>query len=107
MAEGSRRQVFAAGERLDKNSDLVEDYAVGMIDLAGGAVVHRACSWKLRAGRDAEVAAAFQGTRGERCLFEYGRLVSYKDALAERFDPEIERVCSVAASSTTCMNPGS
>ncbi|HKO02576.1 MAG TPA: Gfo/Idh/MocA family oxidoreductase [Thermoanaerobaculia bacterium] len=42
----------------------VEDYAVAMMDLDGGASMQLACSWNLSAGRDAVVAATFYGTHG-------------------------------------------
>jgi predicted dehydrogenase len=42
----------------------VEDYAVGELLLANGAVVRIACSWNLNAGRDAIIEASFYGTEG-------------------------------------------
>ena len=57
-------RLFAHGELLGAAPDVVEDYAVAQLDLAGGAVVRLACSWNLPAGRDAVIEATFHGTRG-------------------------------------------
>lgn len=52
------------GEPLAAGSRQVEDYAVAMLELAGGTVVRLACSWNLQAGCDAEIGAAFYGGAG-------------------------------------------
>ena len=44
--------------------DVAEDYAVARLDLETGASVELACSWRLSAGRDAVIGAAFYGTNG-------------------------------------------
>jgi predicted dehydrogenase len=59
---GSR--LYAGGELLGPEDDRVEDYAVATLDLAGGAVVRLACSWRLSAGREAVIEAAVHGTEG-------------------------------------------
>ncbi|HEX4736422.1 MAG TPA: Gfo/Idh/MocA family oxidoreductase [Allosphingosinicella sp.] len=46
----------------------VEDYAVAQIELEGGTSVRLACSWRLPAGRDAIISAAFYGTEGGAAL---------------------------------------
>lgn len=61
----------------------VEDYAVAQFR-AGGAAVRLACSWRLHAGRDAVIEAAFYGTRGGAALRNVGG--SFYDFTAERFD---------------------
>ena len=121
-------RLFAQGELLHASSDRVEDYATARLDLADGAVVQIACSWKLQAGCDAVISASFYGTRGGAALRNVNG--SFYDFIAERysgtrreilstppdawngraavdwvtrlaagagFDPEIERVCRVAA----------
>ena len=42
----------------------VEDYAVGELALANGALVRIACSWNLNAGSDVVIEASFYGTEG-------------------------------------------
>lgn len=61
----------------------VEDYAVAQF-AAGGAQVRLACSWRLHAGRDAVIGAAFYGTKGGAALRNVGG--SFYDFTAERFD---------------------
>ncbi len=57
-------RLFAGGQPLSASSSEVEDYAVARLDLATGAAVRLACSWRLQAGRDAVIEASFYGTRG-------------------------------------------
>src|SRR4028118_532775 len=52
------------GEPRNGRSDRVEDYAVATVELDTGAVVQLACSWRLQAGCDAVISAAFYGTEG-------------------------------------------
>jgi len=59
---------FAGGLMLDARTDAVEDYAVAMLDLEGGAVLRLACSWNLSAGCDAVIGAEFFGTSGSAAL---------------------------------------
>ncbi len=54
--------LFAGGRPLPPGGSQVEDYAVATLTLAGGAVVRLACSWRLHAGRDADISATFHGT---------------------------------------------
>ena len=55
---------FAAGERLAPGDPTVEDFAIGHLELASGAVARVACSWKLSAGQDAAIEIALYGTTG-------------------------------------------
>lgn len=50
----------------------VEDYATASFNLAGGAAVRLACSWRLNAGQDAVIAASLYGTRGGATLRNVG-----------------------------------
>lgn len=45
-----------------------EDYAVATLTLTSGAVVRLACSWRLPAGQDAVIEAAFYGDGGGAAL---------------------------------------
>ena len=82
MAEVSSR-LFAGGQPLPARPDRVEDYAVARLDLETGASVELACSWKLHAGRDAVIRAAFHGTEGGVEFRNVGG--SFYDFTAERF----------------------
>lgn len=55
--------VLRAGGR-PATPDVVEDYATAQIQLAGDVSVRLACSWRLHAGREAEISARFFGTDG-------------------------------------------
>jgi predicted dehydrogenase len=61
----------------------VEDYAVAQLDLEGGASVRLACSWRLPAGRDAIISAAFYGAEGGAALNNVGG--SFYDFTAELY----------------------
>jgi predicted dehydrogenase len=61
----------------------VEDYAVAEIALETGASLRLACSWRLPAGREAVISAAFYGTQGGAALSNVGG--SFYDFSAERF----------------------
>jgi predicted dehydrogenase len=63
--------------------DTVEDYAVAALELDTGAVVQLACSWKLQAGCEAVISAAFYGTEGGAALRNVGG--SFYDFTGERF----------------------
>jgi predicted dehydrogenase len=119
--------LFAGGEPLGGRPDRVEDYAVATLGLDTGTSVRLACSWRLQAGRDAMISAAFYGTQGGAALGNVDgsfydfvgeryrgtareTLASPPDAwggraaadwatrlaAGERFDPEAERLVSVA-----------
>jgi predicted dehydrogenase len=74
--------LFAGGAPLGGRSTQVEDYAVATLTLAGGVVVRLACSWRLHAGREAEISAAFHGTEGGAVLRNVDG--SFFDFIAER-----------------------
>ncbi|RAK61392.1 gfo/Idh/MocA family oxidoreductase [Phenylobacterium hankyongense] len=76
-------KLFAGGEPLAGRSDTVEDYAVATLELATGAVVRLACSWRLQAGCDAVISASFYGTEGGAALKNLGG--SFYDFTAERY----------------------
>lgn len=61
-------RLFSGGELLGASPDRCEDYAVATVGLAGGTEVRLACSWKVSAGRDAVIEAAFYGTGGGAAL---------------------------------------
>lgn len=46
----------------------VEDFALASFALDDGPVVRLACSWRLHAGREAEIGATFYGTEGGAAL---------------------------------------
>jgi predicted dehydrogenase len=80
---GVSSQLFAAGELLGRAPDRVEDYAIATLQLSSGAAVQLACSWRLAAGRDAIISAAFYGTDGGAALHNVGG--SFYDFVAERY----------------------
>ncbi len=80
-------RLFAGGEPLAApgaagRPGRVEDYAVILLQLETGTVVRIACSWRLHAGRDAVIEAAFHGTEGGVAL--RNRDGSFHDFVAER-----------------------
>ena len=76
-------KLFAGGEPLGARPDRVEDYAVATMELETGATVRLACSWRLQAGCDAIISAAFYGTNGGAALRNVNG--SFYDFLAERY----------------------
>jgi predicted dehydrogenase len=77
-------RLFSAGERLRGEPSTCEDFAEATLDLAGGAVVRLTCSWRLPAGRDAVIGAAFYGTAGGAALRNVGG--SFHDLVAEGYE---------------------
>jgi len=75
--------LFASGEPLGGRPDKVEDYAVATLGLESGAAVQLACSWRLQAGCDAIISAAFYGTQGGAALRNVNG--SFYDFTAERY----------------------
>jgi predicted dehydrogenase len=63
-----RSRLYAEGRLLTEPQSAVEDYAVAQLHLGSGTVARLACSWRLPAGRDAVIEAAFYGTRGAAIL---------------------------------------
>ena len=76
-------RLFASGTPLLTGAGRVEDYAVARLDLETGAAVQLACSWRLPAGTDAIIRAAFYGTEGGVALQNVGG--SFYDFVAEQF----------------------
>jgi predicted dehydrogenase len=75
-------KLFADGEVL-ASPDRVEDYATATLQLSSGAALQLACSWRLQAGRDAIISAAFYGTQGGAALQNVDG--SFYDFVAERY----------------------
>jgi predicted dehydrogenase len=80
---GVSAKLFADGEPLGGRPDRVEDYAVATLELGTGAAVQLACSWRLQAGCDALISAAFYGTGGGAALRNVNG--SFYDFTAERY----------------------
>jgi predicted dehydrogenase len=76
-------KLFADGEKLGPDPSRVEDYAAATLELGTGTVVQLACSWRLQAGCDAVISAAFYGTDGGAALRNVNG--SFYDFTAERF----------------------
>ncbi|MFP4597932.1 MAG: Gfo/Idh/MocA family protein, partial [Persicimonas sp.] len=82
--EGVHGCCMAGGDRLDVEHPEVEDYASATIDLGKAGVVDLACSWRVSAGRDAVIDAAFYGTEGGARMRNVDG--SFYDFVAERYD---------------------
>jgi predicted dehydrogenase len=80
---GVSAKLFAAGAPLRDPATQVEDYAVATLELETGAAVQLACSWRLQAGCDALISAAFYGTEGGAALRNVDG--SFYDFQAERY----------------------
>jgi predicted dehydrogenase len=80
---GATSKLFAGGELLGSAPDRVEDYATATLELASGTALQLACSWRLQAGRDAIISAAFYGTNGGAALRNVEG--SFYDFIAERY----------------------
>jgi predicted dehydrogenase len=76
-------QLLTGGQPLSRGSSEVEDYASAQFRLANGTAVRLACSWRLQAGREAVIEAAFYGTEGGAALRNVNG--SFYDFTAERF----------------------
>jgi predicted dehydrogenase len=76
-------QLLAGGAPLAGRGDRVEDYATATLELATGTTVRLACSWRLQAGWDAAISAAFYGTEGGAALKNLDG--SFYDFAAERY----------------------
>jgi predicted dehydrogenase len=61
----------------------VEDHAVALLELEGGAALQLACSWRLPAGQDCVIEASFYGTEGGVALRNVGG--SFYDFVVERY----------------------
>lgn len=65
-------RLYGSGVRLSPGAAQIEDYAAVELELCGGASARLACSWRLHAGCDAVIEAAFHGTRGTAILRNVG-----------------------------------
>ena len=83
-AFGLNARLHANGRALEPPLDVVEDYATAHWQTETGASVRMACSWRLHAGCDAVIHAAFHGTRGGAMLRNVDG--SFYDFVLERFD---------------------
>jgi predicted dehydrogenase len=81
--ENVTSRLYSQGKPLVSTASQVEDYAVARVDLQGGAALQVACSWKLQAGCDAVISAAFYGTKGGAQFRNVNG--SFFDFVAERF----------------------
>jgi predicted dehydrogenase len=76
-------RLLAHGKPLETPRLDVEDYAIARLDLDTGATVSLTCSWRLPAGCDAVISAAFYGTQGGLGLRNMAG--SFYDFTTERF----------------------
>jgi predicted dehydrogenase len=65
-------RLHAGGKLLRKPVQDLEEHAFAEVDFASGATARIACSWRLPAGRDAVIEAAFYGTLGSVILRNIG-----------------------------------
>ena len=77
------------GGRCRRDGATVEDFAVATFALAADAAVRLACSWRLHAGREAEIWRAFYGTEGGAALRNVGG--SFYDFTAEQYRGTAQR----------------
>jgi predicted dehydrogenase len=90
---GVSARLFAGGEPMGQHLERVEDYAVATIELEIGTAVQLACSWRLQAGCDAIISAAFYGTDGGAALRNVNG--SFYDFTAERYRGTARETLSV------------
>jgi predicted dehydrogenase len=76
-------RLFSGGVAME-HVDGVEDFAVVRLDFEDAATAQINCSWRLPAGRDAIIEAAFYGTRGAAKWQNVDG--SFLDFVTERFD---------------------
>jgi predicted dehydrogenase len=76
-------RLFSGGKPVQDAGGALEDYALARLDLATGATINLTCSWRLPAGRDAVIRAAFFGTAGGLSLHNVGG--SFYDFRAQQF----------------------
>jgi predicted dehydrogenase len=77
-------RLFASGRPLGPRPAVVEDYATARVDLATGATLDLACSWKLPAGQDCVLAMEFYGTKGGAAFRNVNG--SFYDFVAEHYE---------------------
>ena len=79
--DGVRAHLFAGGRPLMEAG--VEDYALATLQLSSGTIVNLACSWRMHAGCDAMISAAFHGSQGGATLRNVDG--SFYDFVAEHY----------------------
>jgi predicted dehydrogenase len=79
-----RGHCVAGGQKLDARRSQVEDYASALVDLGDAGLIELSCSWRLAAGRDCVIEAAFYGTGGGAKMRNVDG--SFYDFVAERYD---------------------
>jgi predicted dehydrogenase len=77
-------RLFSQGRRVRNREGVIEDYAIGHLELEHDVVVQLACSWKAHAGCDAVIDVFFRGTRGAARLRNVNG--SFFDFITERFE---------------------
>jgi predicted dehydrogenase len=83
VVEKVSSRLFSQGRPLEHVPGALEDYALARLDLATGATVNLACSWRLPAGRDAVIRASFFGAAGGLSVQNVGG--SFYDFRSEQF----------------------
>lgn len=76
-------KLFGGGALLGPDPADVEDYALATLELEGDVAVQLSCSWRLQAGRDAVISAAFYGSSGGIAFRNLDG--SFYDFIAERY----------------------
>jgi predicted dehydrogenase len=76
-------QLYTRGAPLAPDGRQVEDYAAVQLRLGGDIAVQLACSWRLSAGCDAVIEAAWHGTEGGVAMTNVGG--SFYDFTAARY----------------------
>jgi len=88
--EAVSSRLYANGKRLTQPTRELEDHAQAEITLGEGRGARLACSWRLSAGTDAIIEAAFYGTRGSAILRNVGG--SFYDFTVEHCEGTSRRV---------------
>jgi len=66
--ESVSSRLFRDGAALGPSPAVCEDYATATVEVDGGTTVSLTCSWRVSAGQDAVIEAAFYGTGGGAAL---------------------------------------
>jgi len=80
---GASATLLRGGKPIRDRKGEVEDFALAELQVEGGVPVRIACSWRLPAGRDAVISAAFYGSEGGAAMTNIAG--SFYDFSAERF----------------------
>jgi predicted dehydrogenase len=84
-----RSRLHAQGRLLGKPTIELEDHALAEVQFETGTTARLACSWRLAAGREAIIEAAFYGTRGAVVLRNVGG--SFYDFVVEHCEGTTRR----------------